>query len=58
MLTVGFDLGSGKYIQGNINDPTIVKSIILFAKKKLPGVPLYMDESVKANKSLNPDATH
>jgi hypothetical protein len=58
MLTVGFDLGSGKYIQGNINDPTIVKNIILFAKKKLPGVPLYMDESVKANKSLNPDATH
>jgi hypothetical protein len=55
MLTVGFDLSSRQYIEGNIDDPLIVKDIILFAKHHLPGVPLHMDELVKSNKSLNTD---
>lgn len=56
MLTVGFDLSPCQYIEGNIDDPLIVKDIILFAKHHLSEVPLHMDELVKSNKTLNPDA--
>jgi hypothetical protein len=56
MLTVGFHLNSRQYIEGNIEDPKIVRDIILFIKLHLAEVPLHMDNLIKSNKSLNTDA--
>ena len=58
MFMVRFDLHNGKIIEGSINDIGIVKNIIEFIRRKLPNVTLHMDDNIKSNKLLNPDASH
>ena len=56
MYMVRFDLYNGQIIEGSIDDIRIVKNISEFIRSNLPNVTLHMDDNIKSNTLLNPDA--